>query len=146
MQAEGQSEEAVALDGTDPESQRQSAQRAKSIPTALSRIQPSPVTGDAVSRAREWLERVPVWQAKAAARLAFLCQMATRPPSITELHAAHREAAAQWDALAGRVPRRIWGAAHTAVYSFAYGTLAVAFSPAGFLLAVAFILTCWFWL
>ena len=78
--------------------------------------------------------------------LAGVVQMATRPPSVAELHAAHRDAAAQWDAAACRWPRRVWGALHTAVYSFAYGSLAVAFSPVGFLLAVAFITVCWLYL
>jgi hypothetical protein len=78
--------------------------------------------------------------------LARVTAMATRPLSVAELHAAHRDAAAQWEAGLLRVPRQVWGALHTAAHAAAFWLLAVLFSPAGAVLALAFIAVCWIWL
>ena len=69
-----------------------------------------------------------------------------RPPSIQENHAAHREAAAQWEAALIRWPRHAWGFGHTCAKATVEWLLAITFSPVGAVLAVAFIIVCWFWL
>ena len=147
--AVGQEAVAQRAQITDP-TRAETRGRAVSVPTALVTVQPalSPADrfGHALSRAGEWLEATETWRAKVAAWLARTCQMATRPPSAAELHAAHRDAAAQWEARLLRVPRQVWGALHTAAHAAAFWLLAVLFSPAGAVLALAFIAVCWIWL
>ena len=140
--AEEAVQEAVVLDGTVPDSQRQCAQRAKSITTAL----PLPQTPDVSPRVAAARERLAVLGAQLAARAVSISAVAMRPPSIQENHAAHREAAAQWEAALIRWPRHAWGFGHTCAKATADWLLAITFSPVGAVLAVAFIIVCWFWL
>jgi hypothetical protein len=142
--------EAVQPEASDLEPTRAEARgRAESVPTALLAVHhasPADARRDYVlSRLRGLLDRLRVISAKAAARAVFICQLATRPPSPKDLRDLHKEAASQWEAALFRWPRHLWGAGHTALYTAAYGALAVLFSPAGAVLAVAFIITCWFW-
>src|ERR1035441_1811794 len=79
--------------------------RAESVPTALSRIQLRNADGDVPSRADEVRDRLAVLGTQLAARAVSISAVAMRPPSISENHAAHREAAAQWEAALIRWPR-----------------------------------------
>ena len=120
--------------------------RAESVPTALPGIQLRNADGDSASRADEARERLAVAFARVTARLAMTAAVATRPPSVKEMHASHREAAAQWEAGLIRWPRHAYGAAHTIAKAVTDWLFAITFSPAGLILAVAFLATLWFWL
>jgi hypothetical protein len=147
-----QSQEAVALSEPETCTQAQACAPARepSVPTALPAVQTafSPLTrsGDSPSRADEARERLALLGARVAARAVSISAVAMRPPSIQENHAAHREAAAQWEAALIRWPRHAWGFGHTCAKATADWLLAITFSPVGAVLAVAFIIVCWFWL
>lgn len=68
------------------------------------------------------------------------------PPSVAAVWSRHREAAQRFDAGLVRWPRHMWGVLHTAATGTAYLLIAVAFSPAGFALAVIILAACWLWL
>lgn len=88
----------------------------------------------------------------ASARFEALCAgslldaLRTLPLLLAGTWECHRGAAQRWDAGVIRWPRHAWGVMHTAAAGTAYLLVAVAFSPAGFAVAVALSVACWLWL
>lgn len=127
----------------------QSAQRARSLPAALPDVHHEPVSGDAPSPPPDRAERLRM----AATRLVALFTVPagtsvlhTRPPSLAQAATRHKEAAAHWEALAVRWPRRMWGWAHVALKALFHATEWVTDNPARFIVALAIAAACWLWL
>jgi hypothetical protein len=68
------------------------------------------------------------------------------PPPLAVLWENHRRAAACHNAAIRRRSRLAWGAGHCTAAGTLYLLIAVAFSPAGFVLFLAAVLACWLWL
>lgn len=68
------------------------------------------------------------------------------PATLPAIHGRHQAAANRWNAAVPRNLRLAWGLLHTAVAAIVYAALDAAFSPAGALLAVLFILAALNWL
>lgn len=144
LSSEAVREEAVEPDpGTSPQAQAH-AQRATSVPTAL----PLPPVTDTPDDRWPAPDAVRAWLLSRleAARKRELDLVHGPPGSLGSIHARHQRAAAHWN---GALPRNLrlgWGALHTAIAAVLYAALDAAFSPAGALLAVLFIIACWHWL
>jgi hypothetical protein len=137
-------EEADALREPSAESIAQSAQRARSVPTALP-LPPVEVTERDVlavpKLVRTWL----LEHARAFGAREF--DLIHGPPAtLGGWHARHQQAAEHWQWAPARVLRQAWGLLHTAITAGCYVLADATFSPAGALLAVLSLLVWHYWL
>lgn len=68
------------------------------------------------------------------------------PPSVPVMWENHRQAAACCQGSLWGWLRLMWGAGHCTAAGTLYLLIAVAFSPAGFVLLLAALAGCWLWL
>jgi hypothetical protein len=109
-------QEAVPGNSASPESNRECAPRAKSIPTALTAASASPAEEVTERNARQRILKVVEGaRSRAKAVSAGPSLLHTAPASLADKHTFHRDAAKQWDAWLVRYPRLWWGYLHLGV-------------------------------
>lgn len=145
--AEREEEEAVASPAAGDEPNRAEARgRASSIPKLPFAALPLPFRGapdsDAPSPAAQAADVV----RRRLAGLTSVPVIRRQPDHLERLWARHREAAQRHEGALLKDARYAWGVLHVAVWSACLVVLSVAFSPGGFVLAVAVAAACWFWL
>lgn len=136
-------DEAVPAGPDAVSSEGETRRRAKSVPTALPSALSDTLTGHAPSSPEQAAERTRQYL---ASLLTGHSVLNLDPPSIRTTWAAHRKAAAHWEAALVRYPRLAYGLAHTTACAVIYLLLWACSTPAGLLVTAGSVTACWFWL